>query len=334
MHRIVTAAANDAIALVDHVDRFDGRSAAHAARAMFEHLINLCDVISSTDNTPDRYLEHRHVTADQVSQHRWYLDLLDPAARKKEKDRLDKLARTTAAPLKAALAKWTTGFKRGWAKGTLKERADLHGLGDGYEGYRILSGVIHGSSGALAGIVRDIKGTPVHRVGPDLDLAATAYREGLVSFWSIADRLLVLTGGPEAEQLKGRTGNLLLGIQEVSKALRREDKNMWPTEPPPAGRVPLLAVYPSGRTRWFIVDTRTETMVVADPPAVEPDGVAAAIALARQTDPNADGRPVTFPFEANVPIRPRVGASWVSTSSVLMPPGHPARHDTPIGHKP
>jgi len=33
--RILTAAVNDVIALVRHVDRFDGRSAAHAARALF-----------------------------------------------------------------------------------------------------------------------------------------------------------------------------------------------------------------------------------------------------------------------------------------------------------
>ena len=268
--RILTAATNDALALVRHVDHFDGRSAAHAARALFEHLVNMLDVHTSPVNTAARYEDHEHVTADQVSRRRWHLRLLSKRARKRESDRLDKLQKRAAGPLARAVEAYGSSFKRGWAHGTLRARADAHDLGEGYGGYQILSGVIHGSSGALSGVVRQVRGENVHRVGYDLELAATAYAEGLVSFYNLAEHLVTLTGRVEAEEIRGRTGNLLLGLDEVRDTLRKADAKLWPTTPVP-GPMAVVALYPSGARRWYLHDPRDESIVVAEPPEDEPD---------------------------------------------------------------
>ena len=326
--RILTAAVNDVIALVRHVDRFDGRSAAHAARALFEHLINMCDVHSSGVNTAERYAAHRHVTEDQVSRRRWYLRLLDPKARRREGDRLARLGKRAATPLAAALATYGPSFARGWAQGSLRDRADAYDLGEGYEGYRILSGVIHGSSGALAGVVKSVHGFDVHRIGYDLDLAATAYAEGLLSFYNFADHLVQATGRPEAEEIKGRTGNLLLRLQEVREALRRVDLTLWPTAPPPPP-IAVVALYPSGRRRWYLYDPGDESIIVADPPNQPPDEAQARAVVeieARAIGYDAaawGGRPLTVMVEG-VRVTPRRGARPSPAASVLVPPGHPA----------
>ncbi|WP_086149258.1 DUF5677 domain-containing protein [Cellulosimicrobium sp. KWT-B] len=335
-HHILTAAANDAIALLAHVDRYDGRSAAHAARALYEHLVNLMDVTSSGANTSDRYLDHRYVTADQVSKRTWHLPLLKGRTRRREKDRLDELRRKVARKAADAVTKWGKSFRRGWAEGNLLERATAHGIEDGYEGYRILSGVIHGSSGGLSGLVREVQGTPVHRIGPDMQLAAVAYREGLLSMYEIAGHLVTLTGRMEAERLRGLTANLLHGTQEVMEGLQHEDNKMWPTAPPPPGLAAIAGIYPSGRVRWYVLETATETIAVAEPPGSEPKGFGAVrdkVVAEAAGGPN--GRPVTVSFDPGaVQIQPKAGAKWVPASSVLVPPGHPGRFEKPIVLKP
>ena len=196
--KILVAALNDGVALVDHVGRQDGRSAAHSARALFEHLVNMRDVQASPVNTPERYEEHKHVLADQVSRRRWYLPLLNDAARRREEKRLDRLGRAAAGPLAAALGKYH-GFHLGWAEGGLRARAENHGLGSAYEGYRILSSIVQGSS-SLAGVTRQAGDATESRVGLDLDLAATAYAEGLSNLSYLFEGLVDSAGG-DAEEL-------------------------------------------------------------------------------------------------------------------------------------
>lgn len=334
-HHIITAAANDANALLAHVDRYDGRSAAHTARALFEHLVNLMDVTASGPEASDRYLDHRYVTEDQVSRHRWYLLLLNGKSRKRETERLDKLGRRAARPLAAALKRWGPRFRNGWSDNSLYDRADRHGLTEGYDGYRILSGVIHGSSGGLSGLVREVQGTPVHRMGPDMQLAALAYREGLAAVYQLASHLVTLTDAHEAKRLRGLTANLLRDSQEVMLALQGEDNKMWPTYPPP-GRLTVAGIYPSGRVRWFVHDTATETIALADPPESEPEQLLAVKAEVIKGSYGGDnGRPITVAMAPDwVRVEPRSGATWVPASSVLVPPGHPGRLPKPILLKP
>ncbi len=229
---ILVAALNDGVALVDHVARQDGRSAAHAARALFEHLVNMRDVQASPMNTPERYEEQKHVLADQVSRRRWYVPLLSDAARRREEKRLDRMGRGAAGPLAAALGKYD-GFLLGWAEGGLRGRADNRDLGSAFEGYQILSRIVQGSSGALSGVTRQVGDATAFRVGLDLDLAATAYAEGLSNLSQLFEGLVGSVGG-DAQELHARTAGLLAGLPQVREALKKADAELWPvTAPPP-----------------------------------------------------------------------------------------------------
>lgn len=186
---ILTAAANDVTGLVRQVDRFEGRAAAFTARALFEHLVNFRDVTESATNTSKRYMDHRHVAADQLGRRRWFLPALDRREQKKEHNRLDGIAARAQRPLRKSLTDYGPAFKNGWAKGTLRDRAGNYDLDEQYEGYRLLSSVIHGSSGGLGGLVRTVEDQDLLRLGPDMDLAALAYEEGLHYFLDFSEAL-------------------------------------------------------------------------------------------------------------------------------------------------
>lgn len=329
--KILVSALNDGLALIDHVDRQDGRSAAHTARALFEDLVNMRDVQTSTVNTPERYEDQKHVLADNVSKRRWHLPLLDGPSRKREEKRLERMGRGAAGPLAAALGKYK-GFHLGWAEGSLRTRAEGLGLASAYEGYRILSRVVHGSSGALAGVTRQVGGATDFRIGMDLDLAATAYAEGLSSLASLFEGLAADLDG-DAEDLHARTVGLLRGLPRVRDALAKVDAELWPVAPPPSRRITLLALYKSGQHRWYVYDPRDETVVVADPPAEEPD-LSSFLALLETDDPSSrGGRPLTMMFE-DVKVLPRAGAVAAPSAAILVPAGHPARFDNPRMFRP
>lgn len=315
---ILTATVNDAIALMTHVDRLDGRSAAHCARALFEHLINAIDVEGSPANA-QRYLDHRAVTQEQVSRRRWYLPLLSKKAQRKENARLDKLGRGMERTVQRLAKTYGSSYRRSWADGSLRDRAHRHGFGAGYDGYRILSAVIHGSSGAMSGVVRIIKGAPVHRTGPDLDLAATAYVEGLRSTGEYFDRLAVTTGRPEAATLRDSTARMLRHTEAVRAGLSRIDRQLWPTDntPPPMA---LLAFYKGGRERWFVYYPQTDTLLPAEEPHIETGLLDEVRQRARDAGwVNADGRPITV-VASDVAVTPRTGASPVPAGSIMIPP--------------
>ena len=318
--KILLAALNDGLALVDHVGRLDGRSAAHSARALFEHLVNLRDVQTSAVNTAHRFEDHKHALAEQVSQRRWYLALLDLKTRQREEKRLDRMGRAAAAPLAAALGKYT-GFRLGWAEGGLRARAEALGLTSGYEGYLILSGVVQGASGALAGVTRDGRGEPASRIGPDLDLAATAYAEGMSALVQLFDGLIA-SMGDDARELHARTSGLLRGLPRVRDALRTMEERLWPTTPPPAPvMIAVVALYTTGARRWYVYDPRQETVVVAHPPVDEPDLSSGLAALDDYDTSVWGGRPVTMMFEG-LKVVPREGAIAVPAAAVLVPGAH------------
>lgn len=329
---ILVAALNDGVALVDHVGRRDGRSAAHSARALFEHLVNMRDVQASPVNTPERFEEHKHVLADQVSRRRWYLPLLTDAARRREVKRLDRMGRAAAGPLAAALGKYQ-GFHLGWAEGGLRARVEAHDLGSAHEGYRILTAMVQGSS-SLAGVTRQAGDATEVKVGVDLDLAATAYAEGLSILSQFFDGLED-SAGDDAEELRARTESLLAGLPQVRDALKRVDEEMSGVTPPPLppARVAVVGLYPNGRRRWYLYDPQGETVIVANPPAVEPD-LAHAIALLEGDDPaSRGGRPITMTFE-DIKVAPRPGAVAVPAGTILVPAGHPARLAEPRVFRP
>ncbi|MFJ4044146.1 DUF5677 domain-containing protein [Microbacterium sp. NPDC089987] len=315
---ILTATVNDAVSLISHVDHLDGRSAAHCARALFEHLINAQDV-EATPANEQRYMDHRAVTQERVSQRRWYLPLLDPVARRKETARLDKLGRGMERTVRRLVASYGSGFRRSWAEQNLKDRADKHGFGADYDGYRILSSVIHGSSGSMAGVVREINGARVHRTGPDLDLAATAYVEGMRSAYQYFDRMFIATARPEAAALRDGAERLLAHTGHVRDGLARIDRMLWPAypSPPPAA---LLAFYRGGRERWFVYYPQTQTVMRADKPNTDASLLDEVRRRAREAGwVNPDGRPITV-IVPGVAVTPRIGAQAVPAGSIMVPP--------------
>ncbi|MBY6062211.1 DUF5677 domain-containing protein [Microbacterium esteraromaticum] len=287
---VMTAMINDATALLTHVDRLDGRSAAHCARAMFEHSVNALDLENSPINSSGRFLDHSAVTDYQVSRRRWYLRLLTAPARAKEKRKLDRLERETAPVLKRALKNYGPSFRKGWAAGTLFDRARAHGLESDYEAYRIFSAVIHGSSGGMTGTARSIRGRSVFRLGPDLNLTAMAFVEGVNTALKYFERLETQTDRPEAVQIRVATERLLAHTETVREELRRVDSLLWPATPvpPPAA---VLAIYRGGKERWFQYLPAAGTLQAAQPPSVlsrsaqeSLDEVRAAVAAGRSGD--------------------------------------------------
>lgn len=316
-HLILTATVNDAVALVSHIDRLDGRSAAHSARAIFEHLINSQDVESSPADAI-RYVEHRAVTQEQVSRRRWYVSLLDKPAQAKESARLDKLGRGAKRTVDRLVTKYGSNFRRSWSDRTLKDRADLHGLGADYDGYRILSLVIHGNSGAMAGVVRVLDGSAVHRAGPDLDLAATAYVEGLRSARNYFDRLHARTDRPEALLLRDGAERLLGHTGEVRAGLARIDRELWPIKPAPPPMA-LLAFYGGGKERWFVFYPQTQTLLPAEDPVVDAHLLEDVRRRAREVGwVTHDGRPTTAVVES-VTLLPRPGAKSIPAGAIMIP---------------
>lgn len=317
--QILTAAQNDTLALVRLVDRLEGRAAAGLARANFEHLVNFRDVTAAIDNTSDRYLDHRHAVAAKMSERRWHLDVLDSKARRKERNRLDGLAHRAKRPLLDAVNKYGTSFKTGWAKGTLRDRAGAHKVDYLYPGYSGLSGVIHGSSGGLTGLVRDVEGVPVHRTGPDLELTALAYEEGFASFYELATTLHSITGLPHAEEIAQRAANVLRGIPEIRRALAKLDRKMQPRVPGIPALVAVLLIYPSLKHRWIVHDTRNAIVCLAEIPDPEPDISALLEAAQRHPFELYNNRPMSSVFP-RLSAHPKPGASWFPATGTLIPP--------------
>ena len=265
----------------------DGRSAAHSARALFEYLVNLRDVQTSAVNTARRFEDHTQALAEQVSHRRWHLAFLDIKTRQRETKRLDRMGRAAAAPLAAALGKYA-GFGQGWAEGGLGERAQALGLSEGYAGYRILSGAVHGHGDVLAGVTRDRRGGHAPTIGPDLDLAATAYAEGMSTLVQLFDGLIGSLGD-DARELHAQTADLLRGLPRVREALRTMGERLWPTTPPSAPvEMAVVALQATGACRWYVYDPRQESVVVAHPPEGEPD-LSAGLAALEDYDPTVWG---------------------------------------------
>lgn len=320
---ILTAAINDVVTLVTRAYDLDGRSAAYSARALFEHLINFHDVCTSAVNTPDRYTDHKYITQKRVAEHRDALELLSASEQKRERKRLDKLAEATRYRAGVALSTYGTTFSRQWAQGSLFDRARQHDLEDGYEGYRILSSVIHGSSGAMSGVTRLIDGRQVHRTGPDLELASLAWIEGLTAFYRIAEVLADHTGAWEAEEIHERSGRLVLFWPEVRAELRLIDERLWPKKAP-LEPVAVVAFYPRDRRKWYLYNPGDETLTLADTPDIEPDLTGLAQAASTYSPEEFNGRPLTAVY-AGVKVKPRRGHSPFSASSIMVPEGHPSR---------
>ena len=89
---------------------------------------------------------HEAVTADLLSRRRPGLELLTRSSGRAEGRRLRDRARRMRPTLDSAITRFGSGFRRNWSADNLYAAAERHGLADEYDGYRILSGVMHGTS--------------------------------------------------------------------------------------------------------------------------------------------------------------------------------------------
>lgn len=260
---VFTAAANDSLALIRHVNNFDGRSAAHSARSLFEHSVNFLDVVAD-HSAAERYLRHRAVTIKETAENDWWIELLPISVRRKEVERLKKLGKRNCRDYRKAIADYGSSFSRGWASASLRQRAEVHDLDELYRGYKILSAVIHGNNGSMIGLIRPIAGVPTHRIGPDLDILPTAIAEGLMSLSILTDRLAEVIKCTEAEDLAVLSARLLTRVGAVNAVAAQESKRMWPKEPLESLHA-LAAIYPSGEVRWYQHNEFEGSVVRADP---------------------------------------------------------------------
>lgn len=134
--QVLTHAYNDARTLLHHADTGDGRSAAHAARALFEHQVNGLDVLSD-QQLATRYASHQAITDTQIAAARIGVDLLQGAEQRREEQRLAELKKRAERQRMAFLERYGASFKRQWHPKSLRDRAVEHGLGDRYQHYQL-----------------------------------------------------------------------------------------------------------------------------------------------------------------------------------------------------
>lgn len=319
---VINHFSNDLVILLRQTRLGDGRSAARAARAIYEELVTYAELKSSA-SAAARYEAHASVTADLMNSRRAGLNLLDRKQREREGDRLRRVARRGSAALKSALAAYGSSFRRQWATDSLFDMAKRHGLDQEYDGYRILSGVMHGTSGALSG-TRMAKGKRVvHRLGADYHLSAMAYVEGLRWANMLIDLLPEAQKAPWDSQTLGEaTENLIGDYSALFAALRKLDNRLWPSQDIP-NPMALLAFYPKGE-RWYFFDPRFETVTPADAPAEEPQGIGEMRDRYKSYDPETFlGRPMTVVM-LNTVVTPRAGAQTAAASSIMVPKQRPA----------
>ncbi len=314
---------NDVRILLIRVLDGDGRSAARAARAIFEELVTLAEV-SSDSVAAERYKMHEAVTADLLARRRPGLELLSESAGRAEGRRLRDRAKRLRPTLDAAVNKFGSTFRRNWSAGNLHDTAKRHGLADEYDGYRILSGVMHGTSGALLGTRRTVRGEVVHRLGPDFELCALAYIEGLRWVRMFLERI------PSAERapwddigLSDKVDALIAAYPTLFSTLREIDKRTWPEMAMPAPAA-VLAFYPRGVERWYRYDPRYDTLTLADAPVPEPPNLEALRARAITYDPSLfHGRPMTA-VVLHTTVQPHPGAKPFQAASIFVPKDVPA----------
>ncbi|MFB9594038.1 DUF5677 domain-containing protein [Streptomyces racemochromogenes] len=308
---------NDFQSLLDRLFEGEGRDASRATRSLYEHLVNYCEVKSNQESA-DRYLAHWAVTAELLGNLTRGIHLLKGAEHKKERTRLSRMRRDGAADLKAAIAKYSSRFKKDWSKRNLHDRAESHGYVTGYDVYRMLSQVTHGSAGGVLGTYADVTGRTVHRTGPSFDLAILAYLEG-ISFFRDFVREVEKRSSVNCSELVAALNKVISCWPLYRQSLQSLDRTLWPKTPPP-GPVALLAMYPSGKMRWFYWDPIMKMMKLALPPDGADWMESQALEYLRSDNVHEGlvekGKPYTVQINSVV-VAPKPGTDWVKASAIF-----------------
>lgn len=262
--RIFNHAMNDFTLLMKHLWEGNGRDAVRTSRSLYEHLVNYCYVASSAEGA-ERYLLHRTVTHKLISESTKRLPLLRRVERKREEHRLRKIAQENSRKYTESRRRFGNGFSRDWTSVNLYDRAKQSGLEGHYDTYRLFSQVTHGSAGGTLGTLRPNNNSAVHRIGPSLELASLAFPEGISFFRDLISRIQAIES-IDAGELIARLNALINDWQTYRSACRWVDENLWP-EGSPAPVVTIIAVYQTGRCRWFRWEPALKMMAPAEPPA-------------------------------------------------------------------
>ncbi len=119
---VVNQAVNDYVDLVFELSTGRGRPAIRAARAVFEHLVNLRE-LQSVPGLGARYLAN-HDVADQLEASiELGVDRLVGNERRSERHRLHKMGRDSTPGYESALDAYGPGFRRQWQDRSLRDRA-------------------------------------------------------------------------------------------------------------------------------------------------------------------------------------------------------------------
>ncbi|MFI9185614.1 DUF5677 domain-containing protein [Streptomyces goshikiensis] len=317
---IFNHALNDFNILVRALWEGDGRTAARTSRSLYEHLVNYCYIAGEVEKS-DRYMTHRAVTHQLISNLQKRLPLLRKSQRQREAHRRNKLGRDSARDYQDAIDLYGTGFKKDWSKENLYDRAKKNGLEGDYDIYRLLSQVTHGSTGGTLGTVRRGDGPTVHRMGPSIELAVITFPEGL-SFFRDLCRQIESRSSVDSRNIVDSLNELIAGWGVYKEACEWVDKNLWPDSPPlPA--TAILAIFPNGGTRWFLWEPSLGLMTAAKPPAnaaeieeqakehwgFTPDGTHTG---------DDEGRPITVSVLAT-PVTIERDAKWIPAEAILQP---------------
>lgn len=316
--------ANDLMCLGSEVTEYAGRSAARTSRAVLEHCVNMADTFGNPD-VGERYLTHESIVAQLIAQHGAGMELLPRRERQKEERRLQQLRKGHEQKAAEGKAAYGSGFSRQWSRVSLFDRCKALGWEDRYDGYRILSSVIHGSAGGLLGTKRQTTSGTIHRLGPSIELIPLALLEAVRSVQALASHAEDHWPGFDSSETKAACNDVIRSWAEMRHRLFKLDSGIWPEMAAP-DPIAILGLYQSGE-RWYWYDPLAQMMAVADEPdeAEVGEQVRARIEQIRAEiprDPSFNGRPITVALPT-VRVRPKKGAPFIHSQSILVPKDFP-----------
>lgn len=320
---IVLAFVNDFPNVIDGVLTGDGRGAALRARLIFEHLVNLCTVLKAED-LAQQYLDHGLISRRRIAKRAGGLPHLKGKQRKQEERKVRQVLENSKRRCDQLVSKYGNWFQTRWDKTPIKDRAKEFGLSDLYEGYGILSGVVHGDVGSLAGVF-NVRGTETTmRIGGDLRLADLAYVEGLECAREFLSRMRTQAevGHWAFEKMLECVEYALAAHGEVKTALRKADAKIWPKEFMP-GPIAICALFRNGN-RWYFHEPKMGTVLPAEPPVLDDFQEQTLTKLRDEHLLDYDwewfrGRPMSVAF-AGITLTPTPNARPVPATAILIPP--------------
>ncbi len=262
---LLTLAANDFRDLLIDLAEGRGRPAMHSARALFESMVALPDVIANQDESADRYEAHAAVTHQQIAAMDAGLWHLQGNELKAERFRRDKSARGSRRTAEEAINMWGSGFRSKWTPSPLVDRANRLGFSADYDFYRVASAPLHANSGGVFGLHLEIDGAPVYRLGSALLPCVWAFSEGLRFFRRFISDLTDAVGVDRTRFIEEFTRFEGL-LPTYDRGVRELDGGLWPAVQP-VGNVVILALLPSGARQWLLHDNQAGKVVPCEQPA-------------------------------------------------------------------